>query len=151
VDNLSKAHRRKNMQNIRSKDTKIELVLRSALHKKGFRYRIHYKKLIGKPDIVFPCSKVVIFLDSCFFHKCPYHFIEPKSNRKYWIPKLERNKIRAKEVNQTLKKQGWKVIRIWEHQVKRDLDACVRKINSFLIINSKIKNKIPAYAGIPKK
>jgi len=127
VDNLSKAHRHKNMQNIRSKNTKMELKVRSLLHKKGLRFRIH-TKLIGKPDIVFPSKCVVVFLDSCFFHKCPYHYIQPKSNKKYWLPKIERNTVRAKEVNSALRKQGWKVIRIWEHSVKKNPEDITARI-----------------------
>jgi len=127
MDNLSKAHRHKNMQNIRSKNTKMELNVRSLLHKKGLRFRIH-TNLIGKPDIVFVSKKVVVFLDSCFFHKCPYHYVQPKSNKKYWLPKIERNRVRAKEVNKTLRKLGWTVLRFWEHQIKNDLDKNINKI-----------------------
>lgn len=115
------------MQNIRSKNTKMELKVRSLLHKKGLRFRIH-TKLIGKPDIVFPSKKVVVFLDSCFFHKCPYHYVQPKSNKTYWLPKILRNTIRAKEVNSALRKEGWKVMRFWEHQVKKDTENVVNKI-----------------------
>lgn len=127
MDNLTKENRRKNMQNIRSKNTKMELKVRSLLHKKGLRFRIH-TKLIGKPDIVFPSKKVVVFLDSCFFHKCPYHYVQPKSNKTYWLPKILRNTIRAKEVNSALRKEGWKVMRFWEHQVKKDTENVVNKI-----------------------
>jgi DNA mismatch endonuclease (patch repair protein) len=131
MDNLTKSHRHKNMQNIRSKNTKMELKVRSLLHKKGLRFRI-LTSLIGKPDIVFPSKKIVVFLDSCFFHKCPYHYVQPKSNKKYWLPKIERNRTRAKEVNKTLRKQGWKVLRFWEHQIKKDSDKCVNKIISVI-------------------
>ena len=130
MDNLKKSDRRKNMQNIRSKNTKMELKVRSALHKKGLRFRKYSKTLIGKPDIVFSSSKIVVFLDSCFWHKCRYHFIMPKSRISYWVPKLNRNVQRAKEVNKTLRKQGWKVIRIWEHQVKKNFDFVINKIYS---------------------
>lgn len=134
MDNLTKSNRRKNMQSIRSKNTKMELKVRSILHKYGLRFRIH-TKLIGKPDIVFPSKKIVVFLDSCFFHKCPYHYIQPKSNLKYWIPKIQRNSERAKEVNKALRKQGWKVMRIWEHQVKKDAETVVNRIIAVLKIN----------------
>jgi len=126
MDNLSKEHRRKNMQNIRSRDTSIEKLMRSELFKLGYRYRKNYNKLPGKPDIVFIKQKVAIFLDSCFWHMCPYHFIPPKSNKIYWIPKLQRNKIRAKEVNKILKKNGWKVLRIWEHKIKKDFIKTIK-------------------------
>ena len=128
MDNLTKAHRRKNMQNIRSNNTKMEYAVRSKLHREGLRFRIHYKKLVGKPDIVFLTSKIVVFLDSCFWHVCPYHFIKPKSNLKYWSPKLKRNKERGLEVNKILRKDGWIVLRFWEHQVKKDIDKIINKI-----------------------
>lgn len=131
MDNLTKANRRKNMQNIRSKNTKMELKVRKYLHNLGFRYRIH-TKLIGKPDIVFVKKKVVIFLDSCFFHKCRYHYVEPKSNKKYWVPKINRNKSRANEVNKKLRARGWKVLRFWEHQIKSDFEKSINKILSIL-------------------
>mgnify|MGYP002862534809 CR=1 FL=1 len=115
------------MQNIRSTNTKMELKVRSFLHKQGFRFRIN-TTLTGKPDIVFPGKKVAVFLDSCFFHKCPYHYIQPKSNIAYWLPKIERNTIRAKEVNRKLRKEGWKVLRFWEHQIKNNFDKSLSKL-----------------------
>lgn len=121
------------MQNIRSADTKLEVTVRSALHKKGYRFRKNVKGLIGKPDIVFPKYKVVVFLDSCFWHMCPYHYNIPKTNKKYWLPKLHRNKARAKEVNKKLKKDGWIVLRFWEHQINNDIEKCVNKIVSNFI------------------
>jgi len=128
VDNLKPEFRKKNMTNIRSKDTKIELKVRSALHKKGFRFRKNVKDLPGKPDIVLPKLKTIIFIDSCFWHKCPYHYKQPKSNIKYWKPKIERNVKRAKEVNKQLRNDGWNVIRIWEHSIKKNFDKCIESI-----------------------
>ena len=128
MDNLSSEHRHKNMQNIHSFNTKMEVVVRSELHKLGFRFRKHVKTLFGKPDIVLKKYNTVIFLDSCFWHMCPYHFILPKTNKKYWKPKLRINKERAKEVNKILRKNGWHVIRIWEHAVKKDLEKTINKI-----------------------
>lgn len=128
MDNLTKEQRKKNMRNIRSSDTKLEKYIRSALHNKGFRFRKNVKNLIGKPDIVFSKKKIVIFIDSCFWHKCRYHYIQPKSNLKYWLQKIERNVSRAKEVNELLKKNGWKVIRIWEHSIIKDKNKCINSI-----------------------
>ena len=116
------------MQNIRSTNTKMEILVRSELHKLGYRFRKNVKSLIGKPDIVFPKYKVVVFLDSCFWHMCPYHFNIPKTNKEYWLPKLQRNKTRAKEVNIKLKKDGWTVVRIWEHAVNNDRELIIHKI-----------------------
>lgn len=120
------------MQSIRSANTKIEILVCSELHKLGYRFRKNVTNLIGKPDIVFPKYKVVVFLDSCFWHMCPYHYNIPKTNKKYWLQKLQRNKTRAKEVNKKLKKEGWLVVRFWEHQINNDLNKCVNKIISHL-------------------
>lgn len=87
----------------------------SAAGLKG--YRLHYK-LIGKPDIVFPRKKIVIFIDGCFWHKCPRCFIKPRTNVKFWKEKIESNVKRDKIVNSELRKMGWKVLRIWEHELK---------------------------------
>jgi len=106
----------------------MELLVRSALHRKGFRFRKNDSKLIGKPDIVFSKKRVVVFLDSCFWHFCPYHYNLPHTNPNYWIPKLKRNKLRAKEVNHQLRIEGWAVLRFWEHQIKNDLDNVINKI-----------------------
>lgn len=116
------------MQNIRSANTKIEILVRSELHKRGYRFRKNVSTLIGKPDIVFPKYKVVVFLDSCFWHMCPYHFNIPKTNKTYWLPKLQHNKSRAIEVNKKLKKQGWVVLRFWEHQINNDFQKCLTSI-----------------------
>jgi len=126
ADCYPKETRSKVMSNIRSKNTKPEMLLRKALWKEGCRYKLHYK-LIGKPDIVFVSKKVAVFIDGCFWHKCSSCYKEPKSNREYWLPKLERNVKRAKEVSHQLKKVGWNVIRIWEHDVKKDLKKIIKK------------------------
>lgn len=132
MDNLKPEQRKKNMQNIRSADTKMEISIRSILHRKGYRFRKNVKTLIGKPDIVLHKYKTVVFLDSCFWHQCPYHSNIPSSNKTYWIPKLKRNKLRAKEVNKELRKKGWSVLRFWEHQVRNDVHAVVKKIEGQL-------------------
>ncbi|MDI6766774.1 MAG: very short patch repair endonuclease [Bacteroidota bacterium] len=132
MDNLTRSQRSKNMRNIRSKDTLMETKIRSCIHGLGFRFRKNVLELPGKPDIVFPSYKVVVFLDSCFWHMCPYHHNIPKTRRSYWFPKLIRNKERAKEVNKKLKNEGWKIIRLWEHQVKNNFDKCIMEIISTL-------------------
>ncbi|MBE7476010.1 MAG: very short patch repair endonuclease [Ignavibacteriales bacterium UTCHB2] len=132
MDNLKPEHRRKNMQNIRSTNTQIEIAVRSLLHKKGHRFRKNAKNLYGKPDIVFPKNKAVVFLDSCFWHSCPYHSNIPYTNQVYWIPKLNRNKQRDKEVNRYLRKNGWTVLRFWEHQVKKNIWEVISKIETHL-------------------
>lgn len=130
MDVLTKEQRRKNMQAIKSADTKIEVMLRHVLWKKGYRYRKNYAKLPGKPDIVFPRHKIAIFCDGEFWHG--YKWDERKNNIKthktFWINKIEGNIKRDTNINMILRKQGWKVIRLWESEIKKNLDYCVYKI-----------------------
>lgn len=127
ADDLTKEQRRKNMQAIRSKDTEIELRLRKALWKRGIRYRKNYKNLIGKPDIAITKYKIAVFCDSDYWHGYDWENRNQriKSNRDYWIPKIERNMKRDQEVTTALQNEGWKVLRFWEWQIKKDLDTCV--------------------------
>lgn len=120
TDNLTKDQRRKNMQHIRSQNSKPEKVVRTFLHKHGLRFRLHRKDLPGKPDIVLPKYNAVIFINGCFWHQHPRckRATIPKSNRDYWIPKLEKNKKRDKKNKKLLKDLGWKIIIIWECQLK---------------------------------
>ncbi|MDP2820879.1 MAG: very short patch repair endonuclease [bacterium] len=118
TDTVSKKKRSEIMSRIKSKDSKIEIDFRKSIWEAGFRYRKNSTKYFGKPDIVLPKYKTVIFIDSCFWHGCKKHCRFPSSNKKYWINKIERNKTRDKEVNKYYKKSGWQVIRIWEHKIK---------------------------------
>ena len=129
VDKFSKEKRSKIMSAIHSKDTKPELALRRALWAQGLRYRIHYGK--EKIDIAFPSRKVAVFVDGCFWHGCPMHSHIPKSNRNYWIPKLDKNKERAILKNDRLRNLGWKVLHFWEHETN-DLKSIVEKIKQSL-------------------
>lgn len=109
------------MSRIRSKNTTIEIKFRKLLWNKGYRaYRIK-NKIIGKPDVYFPTKKIAVFIDGCFWHKCPKCYIESKSNKKYWVPKIKRNVERDRKINSELKKQKIKVTRIWEHEIKKDI------------------------------
>lgn len=132
MDNLKPEQRKKNMQNIRSSDTKMEILVRSALYRKGFRFRKNVKNMVGKPDIVFPRNKLVVFLDSCFWHYCPYHSNIPATNKTYWLNKLKRNRQRDKEVNNQLKIEKWTVLRFWEHEIKNNFDSSISKIVYFI-------------------
>ena len=117
TDVLTKKQRSYCMSRIRGKNTQPESLLRQAISSAGIRgYRLHYK-LLGKPDIVFPKRKISVFIDGCFWHKCPLCFKKPKSNKEYWLPKLERNRIRDKEIEIAYKTAGWNVVRIWEHDL----------------------------------
>ena len=119
ADNHSKDVRSKNMSHIRSKDTKPEVKVRKYLFQQGFRYRKNDARLPGKPDIVLPKYKTVIFVNGCFWHKhnCP-DFKWPSSNEDYWRPKILRNVERDEKNYQILREAGWKVITIWECQLK---------------------------------
>jgi DNA mismatch endonuclease (patch repair protein) len=86
--------------------------------------------LLGKPDIVFPSKKVVVFLDSCFWHGCKKHLRMPKSNKSYWTAKIRRNVERDKYVTSKLKKDGWAVVRLWEHEINNNLEKCMTKVLS---------------------
>ena len=107
------------MSRVKSRDSKMEISFRKELWKHGFRYRKNSGKYFGKPDIVLPKYKTVIFIDSCFWHGCKKHCRLPTTRAKFWTEKIERNKARDKEVNKYYKKEGWKVFRIWEHDLKK--------------------------------
>lgn len=130
ADDLTPEQRRRNMQAIRSKDTSIELALRKALRERGIRYRKNYKKLIGKPDIAITKYKIAVFCDSDYWHGYDWENRNQriKSNRDYWVPKIERNMERDREVTSALQSEGWLVIRFWEWQIKKHLDECVEEV-----------------------
>lgn len=118
------------MQAIRSKDTTIELRLRKALWERGVRYRKNYKKLIGKPDIAITKYKIAVFCDSDYWHGYDWENRNQwiKSNRSYWVPKIERNMKRDVEVTAALQRDGWLVLRFWEWQIRKQLDVCVEAV-----------------------
>lgn len=122
--------RSKIMSKIRGKNTKAELLFRKALWKKGIRYRIDSKKLFGKPDISIQKYKLAIFIDGEFWHG--YNWPERKeclkSNREFWIPKIERNIQRDREVNSELQEKGYTVFRFWTSEIKTNLDKCINDI-----------------------
>lgn len=111
------------MSRIRSKDTKPEMLVRKFLHKNGFRFRLHVKDLPGKPDIVLPKYKTVIFVHGCFWHGhegCRYYVV-PKTRTEWWVKKLGANKTNDSVANKSLKLSGWTVICIWECELKKQL------------------------------
>lgn len=132
MDDLTPEQRRKNMQAIKSKDTSIELSLRKALWKEGIRYRKNYRELPGKPDIVITKHRIAIFCDSDFWHGYDWENRNQriKSNRDYWIPKIERNMERDIAVTLQLQAAGWTVLRFWEWQIKKHLSECVEAVKN---------------------
>jgi len=114
-----------------AKDTVPELAIRRFLHASGYRYRLHVRpdaKLNRRADIVFRKAQVAVFVDGCFWHGCPLHFVEPKTNPEYWRSKIARNRIRDEETTKALRKSGWKVVRVWEHQAPSAAAARIRRV-----------------------
>ena len=107
------------MSGIRGRDTKPELLLRKGLHAMGFRYKLHDKSLPGKPDLVFPRYRAVIFVNGCFWHGHDCHLFKwPKSRKDFWREKIKSNIDRDRLVTSQLKEQGWRVLRVWECALK---------------------------------
>ncbi len=133
ADVLTKEQRKKNMQSIRSKDTKIEILLRKALWDKGIRYRKNYSKIPGKPDIAITKYKIAIFCDSEFFHGKDWEELRPRiekgDNSAFWVKKIAGNRERDQEIDRKLKGLGWTVIRFWGEDIKKNLKQCVQTID----------------------
>lgn len=125
MDKVNGETRSRNMSLIRAKNTQPELLVRKALHKLGFRYRIHYP-LPGKPDITFPSKKIAVFIHGCFWHGhgCKFDH-KPKTNKLFWSSKITKNKERDLKNNKKLKEKGWQVIIVWECSIKNNLDDAV--------------------------
>ena len=120
------------MSRIRSKDTQIEVKLRKELWSRGLRYRKNVKSIPGKPDIAFIGKKVAVFCDSEFWHGYDWDNRKDdiKTNREFWIPKIERNMQRDIEVNAMLSEQGWVVFRFWGKEIEKDLGTCADRIEA---------------------
>lgn len=131
TDTVSKEQRRKNMQAIKSR-SKLENRVTKELWNRGIRFRKNVKELYGKPDIAIKKYKIVIFIDSCFWHACEIHGSNPKSNTEYWDKKLQRNKERDREVNKYYEENSWNIKRIWEHELKEGFDETVDRIVAFI-------------------
>ena len=130
MDKLTPEQRRKNMQAIKNKDTKIELLLRRELWKRGIRYRKNVRTVFGHPDIAFMGKKIVVFCDSEFWHGYNWETRKSdiKSNVDFWVTKIERNMARDEEVNEYLTSNGWIVLRYWGRDIQKNLEACVDEI-----------------------
>lgn len=137
ADNRTVEQRSYNMSMIRSTNTKPEILVRKFLFKQGFRYRLHSKKLVGKPDIVMPKYNTVIFVHGCFWHghsNCKFAKV-PASNNSFWVDKIETNKKRDKRNIAKLKKDGWKVFVLWECQLaKNKVENTLNKLLQKLLI-----------------
>ncbi|MEZ7892706.1 MAG: very short patch repair endonuclease [Candidatus Wallbacteria bacterium] len=141
TDTVDKQTRSKIMQKVKSFDTSIEVKLRKELWKHEIKgWRKNYKKLIGKPDIVFTKYKIAIFINGCFWHGCPKCYRLPQTNKKYWINKVNKNTLRDKNNIKILMKIGWTVINFWEHEINNNILKCINKIKK----NLKIKKGNPS-------
>jgi DNA mismatch endonuclease (patch repair protein) len=121
--------RSEQMARIKSKDTRPELQLRRALWAAGLRYRL-VSRLPGRPDIVIRRASLAIFVDGCFWHACPDHYRVPATNSDYWKAKRARNEARDRRVDKELQAKGWRVLRVWEHEVKDELEGVVDRIRT---------------------
>ena len=119
-----------NMQQVKNKDSKIEVLLRKELWNRGLRYRKNVTNVFGKPDIVFKGKKVAVFCDSEFWHGYDWENRKNdfKSNQEFWIPKIERNMQRDTEVNERLIAEGWTVLRFWGKDIKKNVELCADQI-----------------------
>lgn len=127
ADNLTQEQRSFTMSRIRSKDTTPELTIRMLSHARGLRFRKHKHGLAGRPDLVFPRARTVVFVDGDFWHGWRFPRWKNKLGR-YWRQKIEGNRRRDQRNINRLRREGWLVIRIWEHEVKRDAESCVDRI-----------------------
>ncbi len=123
-----------NMSQVKNKDSKIELLLRKELWQRNLRYRKNVKNVFGKPDVAFIGKKVAIFVDSEFWHGFDWENKKNdiKTNRDFWIPKIERNIQRDKEVTEKLESEGWVVLRFWGNEIKNNLTECADTIEKVL-------------------
>lgn len=132
TDNVSKETRRKIMQSVKSQNTNLENKISKELWKRGYRFRRNVKDLYGKPDIAIKKYKIVIFIDSCFWHGCEKHCRMPVSNISFWNKKINKNIKRDSDVNLYYLNLDWNLMRLWEHQVNENFDDCINNIIRFV-------------------
>ena len=134
TDTISKEHRSWNMSQVKGKDTKPEVQVRSWLFQHGFRFRKNDPRYPGKPDVVLPKYKTVIFVNGCFWHHhegCRYAFV-PKTRTDFWLAKFRRNRGNDTFHRESLEKMGWHVIVIWECEIKADFEVAMNRVASIL-------------------
>ena len=132
TDVLTPEQRKLNMSRIRCKGTKPEIIIRKLLFLNGIKgYRVNYS-LPGKPDIVFTKQKLVVFIDGCFWHRCPIDFKEPETRKDFWLKKINQNVERDARITKELTEKGWTVMRIWEHEVRKEPEKIIERIKEFM-------------------
>lgn len=127
TDRITPEQRSKVMQSIKAQSN-LENLVAKELYRRGIRYRRNVRRLFGTPDIAIEKYRIVIFIDSCFWHSCPIHGKRPKSNVEFWNKKLDRNKEKAIKVNTFYNQKGWHILRVWEHEIRGDFEATIEKI-----------------------
>lgn len=128
-DNLTKRQRSYCMSRVRSRDTDLERLVRSKLFRRGFRFRKHVANLPGRPDVVFPNARLAVFIDGDFWHG--YRFPAWRNNvSKFWRTKIDRNRDRDRRNFARLRRMGWRVLRIWQHEIKDNVDSCIDRVES---------------------
>ncbi len=132
MDVLTPEQRRKNMQNIRSRGTIPERIIAGELKRHKIYFAANVKTIFGRPDFVFRRKKVAVFVDSDFWHGHRTRCVMPKSNTEFWERKIRRNRQRDREVSRVLKEDGWKVLRLWEYDVKKEPSKSAEKIINIL-------------------
>lgn len=128
VDILSKKQRSYCMSQIKAKNTKPEIIFRKYIWSKGIKNFIVKNRFTGKPDLVFTKKKIAVFIDGCFWHKCPKCYIKPKSNKSFWNSKIKQNLKRDAVVNKSLKSEGWNILRFWEHDTNKNINSCYKSL-----------------------
>lgn len=131
TDIFSKKKRSEVMSKIRGKWTKQEVCLHNYLKARKIRHKMH-PKMFGSPDIIFAEKRLVVFLDGCFWHKCPKDFIKPATRTEFWMKKINENVKRDKKINKELADKGWKVFRFWEHDTRKNPKKVASKIIRYL-------------------
>ena len=121
MDRHTKEQRHKNMQAVKGKNTKLENKVMTYLWRQGYRFRKNVKDLEGKPDVAIKKYKLAIFIDSCFWHKCPIHYKSPSTNFEFWAL-----------VTEYYKSNNWNILRIWEHELKNDFEKTMQKVINFI-------------------
>lgn len=139
VDIFSKETRSKIMSSIRGKNTLIEDMVAKELYNNQIRFSKNVKSLLGTPDIAIKKYKIVIFLDSCFWHCCPEHFKMPKTNKEYWQNKIAKNIQRDAKIMQYYKDNNWNILRVWEHEIMQNFKETINKIITFIQISKALK------------
>lgn len=138
MDTVSRDKRSDIMRRIKGRETSLEKKLKDALWEKGIHYTKNNLSLFGKPDLLIKKRKLVIFVDSCFWHGCRYHCRMPSSNLLYWREKITKNKARDKKVNKFYKDNGWNILRFWEHKIKSQPKEVIEIVERYLDRNQQI-------------